>query len=217
MPEARAADIDRLYALPLEEFTHERDELAKQLRKAGEREAADAVKALKKPSVAAWAVNQVRRDRPEEMRQLLDVTEELHRVYAGLSSAGARGRLEEAADMQRELIRSLVRCAGQLLEAGGHNASPATLEKVADTLRAGALDEGLREHLAAGTVVKEQRAAGLGPLASLPPAAKKKAAKKKEKPEPPKPDPKEIEAAEHEIAEARRKLEEAEKRRRELG
>jgi hypothetical protein len=219
VPEAHAADIDRLYALPLEEFTRERDELAKRLRKEGEREAADAVKALRKPSVAAWAVNQVRRDRPEEMRQLLDVAEELHRVYAGLSSAGARGRLEEAADMQRDLIRSLVRCAGQLLEAGGHNASSAILEKVAETFRAAALDEELREHVAAGTVVKEQRAAGLGPLASLPPAAKKAAKKKaaKKKPEPPKPDPKEIEAAEHEIAEARRKLEEAEKRRRELG
>ena len=75
------------------------------------------------------------------MRELIDVTEELHRVYKKLSSAGARERLEEAAEMQRELIRSLVRCASQLLEAGGHAASDATLQKVADTLRAAALDE----------------------------------------------------------------------------
>ena len=218
MPDPPSGEIDRLYALPLEEFTRERDELAKQLREQCERDAAAAVKALKKPSVAAWAVNQVRRDRPEDVRRLLEVTEELHRVYAGLSSAGARERLEEAADMQRDLIRSLVRCAAQLLEAGGHNAGEATLSKVADTLRAAALDENLRARVSAGTVVKEQRAAGLGPLASLPPAAKKKKApKKKKKPEPPKPDPKEIEAAERELAEARRRLEEAEKRRRDLG
>ena len=120
MPEAHAADIDRLYALPLEEFTRERDELAKRLRKEGDADAAAKVKALKKPTVAAWAVNQVHRDRPDEVRELIEVTEELHRVYAKLSSAGARERLEEAADMQRELIRSLVRCASQLLEAGGH-------------------------------------------------------------------------------------------------
>ena len=65
--------------------------------------------------------------------------------------------------MQRDLISSLVRCASQLLEAGGHAASDATLEKVADTLRAAALDDELREQLARGRVVKEQRAGGARP------------------------------------------------------
>jgi hypothetical protein len=165
VPDALAGEIDRLYALPLEEFTGERDDLAKRLRKDGDADAAVAVKELKKPSVAAWAVNQVQRDRPDEVRELIDVTDELHRVYKKLSSAGARERLEEAAEMQRKLIRSLVRCASQLLEAGGHAASDATLQKVADTLHATALDEDVREQLARGRVEKEQRAAGLGPLA----------------------------------------------------
>ena len=164
MPDAHAGEIDRLYSLPLEEFTRERDELAKRLRKDGDTGAAAAVKELKKPSVAAWAVNQVQRDRPEEVRELIEVTDELHRVYAKLSSAGARERLEEAAEIQRRLIQSLVRCAKQLLEAGGHSASDATLTKVADTLRAAALDEEAREQVGRGRVVKEQRAAGLGPL-----------------------------------------------------
>ena len=164
MPDKHAAEIDRLYALPLDEFTRERDELAKRLRKDGDRDAAAEVKALKKPSIAAWAVNQVQRDRPDEVRELIDVTEELHRVYEKLSSAGARERLEEAAEMQRKLIRSLVRCAAQLLEAGGHPPSDATLGKVADTLRAAGLDSDVREEVAQGRVVKERRAAGLGPL-----------------------------------------------------
>ena len=164
MPDKTAGEIDRLYALPLDEFTAERDELAKRLRKEGDADAADTVKALKKPSIAAWAVNQVQRDRPDEVRELIDVTTELHRVYKKLSSAGARERLEEAADIQRKLIQSLVRCAAQLLEAGGHPASDATLGKVADTLRAAGLDVDVRERVAQGRVVKEQRAAGLGPL-----------------------------------------------------
>ena len=164
MPEAHAGEIARLYSLPLEEFTRERDELAKRLRGDGETDAAAAVKALKKPSVAAWAVNQVQRDRPDEVRELIEVTEELHRVYAKLSSAGARERLEETAEIQRRLIQSLVRCAEQLLEAGGHSASDETLMKVADTLRAAALDDEVREQVGRGRVVKERRAAGLGPL-----------------------------------------------------
>ena len=105
---------------------------------------------------------------PGRRERLLDVTEELHRVYQGIASAGARERLGEAADMQRDLIRSLTRCASQLLEAGGHPASETTLNKVADTFRAAALDEELREEIAEGRVVKERRAAGLGPLASMP-------------------------------------------------
>ncbi len=205
MPDAHSADIDRLYALPLEEFTAERDELAKRSRKEGDRDAAAAVKALKKPSVAAWVVNQVRRDRPEDVRRLLDVTEELHRVYAGLSSAGARERLGEAADMQRDLVRSLVRCAKQLLDAGGHSANEQTLGKVADTLRAAALDEELREEVSAGRVVKEQRAAGLGPLEALPSPPKKKTCKNGDA------------EADRAVEAARRQLEEAERRRRELG
>jgi hypothetical protein len=218
VPEPLSGEIDRLYALPLEEFTPERDELAKRLRKDGDREAADTVKALKKPSVAAWAVNQVRRDRPEDVRSLLDVTEELHRVYAGLSAAGARERLGDAADMQRDLIRSLVRCAEQMLEAGGHSANVQTLGKVADTLRAAALDEDLREQVSAGRVVKEQRAAGLGPLESLPPPPKKaKKAKPKKSRKPAGPDPKKVAKADEAIEAARRQLEEAERRRRELG
>ena len=229
VPEPPAAEVDRLYALPLDEFTRERDELAKRLRAGGDRDAAATVKALKKPSVPAWAINQVRRDRPDDVRRLLDVTEELHRVYAGIGSAGARERLGEAADMQRELVGSLARCAAQLLDAGGHATSDATLTKVADTLRAAALDEDLREQIAAGRVVKEGRAAGLGPLESLPaPAskpAKKKAAKKKAaKPERAGPDPKEVRKAERAVEAARRKaeaakeqLEAAEKRLRDLG
>jgi hypothetical protein len=220
VPERPSGDIDRLYSLPLEEFTGERDALAKRLRKEGDRDSAAEVKALKKPSVAAWAVNQVRRDRPDDVRRLLEVTEELHRVYAGLSSAGARQRLGEAAEMQRDLIRALVRCAEQLLQAGGHSANEQTLGKVADTFRAAALDEELREQVSAGRVVKEQRAAGLGPLASMPPPPKKPKTKKsapKKKSKPAVPDRKKVAEAERAIEEARRQLEEAERRRRELG
>jgi hypothetical protein len=212
VPEPPSADIDRLYALPLDEFTRERNALAKGLR-ANDREAADAVKALKKPSVPAWAVNQVRRDRPDDVRRLLDVTEELHRVYAGIASAGARERLGEAADMQRDLVRSLTRCAAQLLEAGGHGAGDATLTKVADTFRAAALDEELRGQIAAGRVVKERRAAGLGPLESMPatapskPKGKGKQAAKKAKPKGP--DPKQVRSAERAVEAARKKLDKA--------
>ena len=48
------AEIDRLYQLPLDEFTAARNALAK---KAGADGAS--IRSLTKPPVAAWAVNQV--------------------------------------------------------------------------------------------------------------------------------------------------------------
>lgn len=120
--------------------------------------------------------------------------------------------------MQRDLIRSLVRCAEQMLEAGGHSPNEQTLAKVADTLRAAALDDELRELVSAGRVVKEERAAGLGPLEVLPPAPKKAKAKKSKKPRKPAgPDPTQVAEAERAVEAARRALEEAERRRSELG
>jgi len=52
-------EIDALFKLPLGEFTPARNALAARLKKAGEQAEADAVKALPKPSVAAWVVNQL--------------------------------------------------------------------------------------------------------------------------------------------------------------
>src|ERR671919_752827 len=56
--------IDSLFGMPLDRFIPERDTLAKQLRATGDREAADRVKALRKPTVPAWALNQLARQDP---------------------------------------------------------------------------------------------------------------------------------------------------------
>ena len=52
-------DQRELYGLPLDRFVAERAALAKSLRSEGQREQADQVAKRRKPSVAAWAVNQL--------------------------------------------------------------------------------------------------------------------------------------------------------------
>src|ERR687891_633946 len=68
-----AVDVDAaiadLYGLPLDEFTPARNELAKRLRGEGDRETAERVKELAKPSVAAWTVNQIARRRARPSRR----------------------------------------------------------------------------------------------------------------------------------------------------
>ena len=53
------SDIDALFQLPPGEFTAARNALASRLKKGGHADEAEAVKALPKPSVSAWAVNQL--------------------------------------------------------------------------------------------------------------------------------------------------------------
>src|SRR4051812_14418257 len=64
---------DRLYGLLPGEFTAAREALAKEARAAGDAELSRGVRALRKPTVVAWAVNQASRRRPHELEELLDV------------------------------------------------------------------------------------------------------------------------------------------------
>jgi hypothetical protein len=62
--------VDALFALPPEEFTAARDRLARELSDGGNKEAAKEVKGLKRPTVAAWAVNQTVRGHPDALERL---------------------------------------------------------------------------------------------------------------------------------------------------
>src|SRR5439155_539222 len=49
--------IDRLYALPFDKFTWERNQAERELRRAGQREQAEQAKTVRKPTAAAAAAN----------------------------------------------------------------------------------------------------------------------------------------------------------------
>ena len=97
---ARNADlekqIDRLYAVPPGEFVGRREELARSLRSEGKRESADEVKKLRKPTVAAWAVNQLVRREKMRVRGLFTAGERLRRAHEKLMEGGPSEGLERA-------------------------------------------------------------------------------------------------------------------------
>jgi hypothetical protein len=157
-------DLDRLYGLPLDDFTRERNELAKRFRAEGEGETAQAVGKLSKPNLPAWTVNQLVRRHRKEVRKLLDAGERLRQAHEGLLGGGDRKALSDAAAKERELVSGLVERAEPLLSEAG-SPSAANLERVSDTLHAAALDEDLRRELEAGRVVRDRESVGLGPLA----------------------------------------------------
>src|SRR5262249_43440954 len=148
-----------LYAGSLGGFTAARTARAKALRDAGERELADAVAKLPKPTVAAWAVDQVAAHYPRELAGFLDAGKAVRRAQARLlGGGGSRVGLDEALEEERRQARSLAELARGLLADGGQKPTDATLDKVRDTLHAATLDEQVAADVAAGALAKEQRA-----------------------------------------------------------
>ena len=161
------SSVDRLYAAPLAEFTERRDELARSLRGEGEREAADEVKALRKPTVAAWAVNQLVRREKMRVRGLLTAGERLRGAHEKLLRGGPATAVQAATEDERKATRALVEAAESILEEAGHSGIRSTLVRVEETLHAAAADEELATRLQEGRLVKEEEAVGFG-LAALP-------------------------------------------------
>ncbi len=154
------AEIDRLYGLPLDEFVAQRGALAKRLRGEGEREAAERVKGLRKPTAGAWALNQAVRRRRSETTALLAAGERLRAAHEALISGGGRDELREAMAEERSLSGTLADCAEAIASETGKS-GPALKERVRATLHAAALDPAVREELEAGRLVREHEAVGL--------------------------------------------------------
>ena len=157
--------------LPPADFTRARDERAKALRKEGRRDEADAVKALRKPTVAAWALNQLARRRAKDVERLVAAGEELRAAQEELLAGGDRKAFQSAAAKEREHVAKLAGEATELVSEAGERASPALQEKISETLHAAALDEDTAEELRAGRLVREREAiGGFGGVMAAPPA-----------------------------------------------
>jgi hypothetical protein len=145
----------QLYEVPLEEFTAERNKLAASLKEAGESDAASAVKALKKPDVAAWTVNQLAHRYPDQIRELLALRDEM----GGSSGSDLRA----AGEKRRHLLAQLVKHADAILRDAGHAPAAGTLEKITQTLQAGATEEEV-EALRAGRLTRALAPSGFAGL-----------------------------------------------------
>jgi chromosome segregation ATPase len=160
-------DVDVLYGLPLEQFTNARNELAAELRAKGDREAADSVKALVKPTRAAWAVNQVMRTQTKDARDLLDAGARLRKVHAGVTSGTASARdLRGAVESEREAVRRLTDAARGLMNTQGGELSESILERVTQTLHALSADSEVRSVADATRLSAERRVTSAGLLAA---------------------------------------------------
>jgi hypothetical protein len=161
---------DDLYALPLDEFTSARDALAKKLRAEGRRGDATRVKALRKPTVVTWALDQVARQRPELIAALLDAGARLVEAQRAVLAGSDAAVLAQATKHQHTALAEVQAAARALLANGGQAPSEAVLRRIHAVANAVALggDE-LRDRLRRG-VLAEEIDAGIGfdALAGMP-------------------------------------------------
>lgn len=135
---------DQLYALPPDEFTEARNEAERELRKAGEQEQADKVRALRKPTAAAGAANRLVREHRPEVDAFLAAAASLRDAqFAG------KGDITSAARAQRDALEKLVGLGGEPVRA---------------TLQAAAVDDNTARDLLAAQLVREPEPAGFGTL-----------------------------------------------------
>src|SRR5256886_507646 len=203
-------EIDRLYALDPGEFVAERDRVARELRDAGQREEAEQVKSLRKPTVSAATINQLARRERREVDLLLDAGHRLREAQQKLLAGEDPGSLDEARRIEREALVKLRRASQAILAESGRESST-TLDRIMTTLQAAAVSDEGRELLALGRLTGDLEATGfdlLAPMAKGAPKRKRPAPRPKPKP---KPDRRRIEQARAKVREAERHLRAAER------
>jgi len=122
-------EIERLYGLSLEDFTAQRNALAKTLRSRGDKEEAAVVSGLAKPVVVAWAVNQAARRDEASFGRLLEIGRRTQEVEDAAS-------MRTLAADKRTVITTLLGAAKAALAEAGRPASSTTRERIVQTLSA---------------------------------------------------------------------------------
>lgn len=157
------SEADELFASRPDEFVAARDELAKRLRADGRRSESDAVKALRSPTLAAWAANQLARRQAADVERL---------VRAGADYRGTQKR--DALAEERAALDDLVGAARELLHEIGRRPSQSVLERVRATLQAAATDDEAAAELRAGRLARELEPSALETLLAAGAAARKR-------------------------------------------
>src|SRR5262245_54532131 len=136
-----AADIDavadELYGLPVEEFTSARTAYVKQAKVDGDKARAASIQALKKPTVAAWLVNQLVRVHRDEVEVLVELGSEMRRGLSGVSA----DEMRELTKRRFQLVAALVKRAGEIAAEAGRGVGADAAGAVQSTLEATLSDQ----------------------------------------------------------------------------
>ncbi len=149
-----ATRIDGLYRLPPEDFVAARDALVRELRADGLRDEAADVKSMRRPTVAAWALNQAARERADLVDAIGELGQELRDAQQLALSAGDASALRAATARRRQIVNELSSAAASVLTGAGRDAR-AQASALAAILDAAITNPAVAELLRDGRLVSE--------------------------------------------------------------
>lgn len=161
-------EVDALFQLPLTEFITARKALAARLKKEKQNDQAERVKALAKPSISAWVVNQLFWKHREAFDRLMTTGQNFRRAQSS-RFAGKVADMREALDARREALSELGALATKVLRDVGHNPTPDMVMRVNTTLEAMSAYGSLPNDLAPGRLTQDVDPPGFDSLASFVP------------------------------------------------
>jgi len=164
-------EVDALFRLPLAEFTAARNSLAAQLKKAGDTDEAARVRALSKPPLSAWVVNQLYWRQEALFARLMTASHQL-RVVQTETLAGSAADLRTPLDSRNAAISELAKAATAMLRGSGLPAAAGTIRRVITTLEALAAYGRQPGGPEAGRLTSDVDLPGFAALAALMPSAK---------------------------------------------
>jgi hypothetical protein len=159
------SDVDALFKLRLGEFTSARNALVSRLKKAGQQVEAAEAKALPKPSVSAWVVNQLYWRHGYLFGRLFEAGERLRHAQTTQQASN----LHELVNARREVVAALATTAADILRGGDYGDTRDVMRRVTSTLEALSAYGSLTGAPSAGRLTVDLEPPGFETLAGLVP------------------------------------------------
>ncbi len=150
--------VTQLYGLAPEAFLDARRELAAQAKADKDTGLAKAVASVRKPTAAAWAVNQLVRQRPEEVERLLELAGALHQAQDAMDGP----TLKTLGRQRTTLVDELVRATAEVIDGSGGALSAPVANQVRETFVAALASTNAAEAVGSGQLTRALSYAGFG-------------------------------------------------------
>ncbi len=151
---------DELYGLEPGEFIGARDARVKELRGSDDDGLAREVKALRKPSTAAWVVDLLVRRETAQVEQVIELGAQFREAQQGMDGA----QLRELTRQRRKLTAAVTARARELAEEHDVAVSDAVAAQVEATLTAAMIDPEAARAVRSGLLVGTLEATGFSPV-----------------------------------------------------
>jgi len=143
-------DIRGLYAEPRSTFLERRKELAGAARRDGDRDRATMIAALRKPSVAAHAVNLLAQTDDPTLERVLELGAQVRQAFA----AGEDGRMRELLQERNSAVADASKRAREVAKDDGESVSAAVNDQIVQTLRAAMAADDAADLVRRGTLTE---------------------------------------------------------------